>query len=124
MTIDEDMLIGEISHDDACFGIRAKAPGTRESVTRKLRYLPLTHPLRTKYQSSYMEFVAAAHLIETLTCQSLDNFLRERIWAPLGMQNIHYGRDDLHARGGVDDLAQGYGWDDQKNKYFSIPWSK
>jgi CubicO group peptidase (beta-lactamase class C family) len=44
-----------------------------------------------------------------LTGQGLGEFLRERIWVPLGMKNTFMAQDDLLKRGGMDGLSQGYG---------------
>lgn len=60
---------------------------TQKDVTRSLRYLPLTREPRTTFQYSNMMFAVVAHVIETLTGMWLGDFLRERIWSPLGMEH-------------------------------------
>lgn len=65
-------------------------------------------------------YVVAAHLVETVTGNSLGSFLRERIWEPLGMSNTYYGMTDLIKHGRIADIAKGYHWNDEK--YIEIPW--
>ncbi|KAJ9602980.1 hypothetical protein H2200_012760 [Cladophialophora chaetospira] len=121
----EDILshrTGLPDQDDACMGIHAEQPDTPRSVTRKLRYLPLTAPLRTSFQYCNMMYVVAVHLVETLTGLSMGDYLRRTISGPLGMSNSHLGHDEVITHGALDELAKGYGWDDDKLEYFEIDW--
>lgn len=68
----------------ASFGGAVKNP---KDVVRSLRYIPLTAQLRTKYQYSNHMFIVASYLIERLTGVWLGDFLRQRIWEPLGMNS-------------------------------------
>jgi len=108
--------------DDACMGIYAKTPDTPKSVTRKLRHLPLTEPLRTKFQYSNIMYVVATHLVETLTGVWMGGFLKEKIWEPLEMKDTYFGLDDVKEHGSIDQLAKGYRWDDEKSTYAEVPW--
>ncbi|KAH7364466.1 putative penicillin-binding protein [Rhexocercosporidium sp. MPI-PUGE-AT-0058] len=108
--------------DDACYGIDAKVPDTPKSVTRKLRHIPLSQPLRTTFQYSNVMFTVAAHLIERLSGQYLGDFLRQKIWEPLNMVNTFYGGDELEKRQRTQDMAIGYGYDAKAQEYFTIPW--
>ena len=45
----------------------------------------MTREPRTTYQYSNMMFAVVGHVIEILTGMRLGDFLRERIWSPLGM---------------------------------------
>jgi len=110
------------SHDDACLGIYAAKPDTLKSVTRKFRYLPLTAPLRTTYQYNNLMYVAAAHMVESVTGQSLCSFLRDKMWEPLGMSNTYFGMSDLAKHERLDDLAKGYFWDKENEKYLDVAW--
>jgi CubicO group peptidase (beta-lactamase class C family) len=115
-------MTNNTSHDDACLGVNSKTPDTSKSVTRKLRFLPLNLPLRTKFQYSNLMYVAVAHLVETLTGQWIGDFVRQRIWEPLRMMATFYGIDDLKNRRGAENLAQGYRWDKETNGYVEVPW--
>ncbi|KAE8447453.1 hypothetical protein EG329_010726 [Mollisiaceae sp. DMI_Dod_QoI] len=110
--------------DDACYGIYAKNPDTPKSVTRKLRHIPLTEPLRTTFQYCNVGYVTVAHMIETLTGQWLGDFFREKIWNPLGMKNTYYGPGDLRERQGTDDFAKCYRWDEKDEKLKEMPWGE
>lgn len=110
------------SHDDACLGVFAKEPDTPQSVTRKLRHLPLNEPLRTKWQYSNVMYTAACHLVEVLTGQLIGDFLRQRIWKHLEMHDTFYGLSDLQDHRGIDNLSRGYGWDEESNQYVEILW--
>lgn len=110
------------SHDDACMGVFATDPDTPRSVTRKLRHLPLNEPLRTKWQYSNLMYTAACHLMEALTGQLIGDFLRQRIWKPLDMNNTYYGLSDLKDHRGTDELSRGYRWGEDSSKYVEVLW--
>jgi hypothetical protein len=113
-----------ISCDDACYGVFAKKPDTIKDVTRKLRHIPLIHPLRAKFDYCNVGYVAIAHMVETLTGQWLGDFFREKIWKPLGMKNTFYGPEDLRQRQGLDDFAKCYHWDEKEKRLFEISWGE
>ena len=77
------------SHDDACLGVYAKDPDTPQLVTRKLRHLTLSAPLRPKWQYSNVMYTVACHLVEALAGQLIGDFLRQRKWEPLKMSNTY-----------------------------------
>lgn len=81
---------------------------TSQEAVSKLRYVPLTAPIRTKWQYSNMMFVTAGLLVEKRTGQSLKEFLRSRIWEPLNMTETYLSPVDAQAAG--EDIAQGYYW--------------
>ncbi|KUJ22570.1 penicillin-binding protein [Mollisia scopiformis] len=121
----EDMLShrsGLPDCDDACYGIYAKNPDNTKSIVRKLRHIPLVSPLRTTYNYCNVGYTVVAHMIERLTGQWFGDFLREKIWEPLGMKNTYYGLDDLRKRRGTDDLAKSYRWDKIEEKNEEMPW--
>ncbi|KAH0536105.1 hypothetical protein FGG08_006991 [Glutinoglossum americanum] len=96
---------------------------TVRDVVRSLRYLPLTAEPRTEWQYCNMMYVAISHAIEVLTGEWLGDFLRTRIWEPLGMRNTFFDRDDaLRYTDGRKDivLAKGYFWN--TTKYVEVPW--
>lgn len=103
-------------------GIYAKIPDTPKSVTRKLRYLPLSQPIRTKFQYSNIMYVVATHLVETLTCVWMGDFLREKIWEPLNMKDTYFGLDAVKEHGAIDQLAKGYRWDKEKSCFAEVAW--
>lgn len=120
----EDILshrTGEPGHDDALFGMRAAEPDDAKSITRKLRDLPFNKPLRTDYQYSNLMFTVATHLIETVTGEAYPDFLRSRIWQPLGMTNTYHDVPSVETGNAKDRLAMGYHWDKEGEKYLEVP---
>ena len=79
---------GMPAHDASYGGTNEKGEkrGVRDLV-RSLRHLPLTAPLRMRFQYCNMMFVAVSHVVETLTGVGLGDFLKENIWEPLGMKS-------------------------------------
>jgi CubicO group peptidase (beta-lactamase class C family) len=120
----EDILshrTGEPGHDDALFGTKAAEPDNAKSITLKMRNLPFNKPLRTEYQYSNLMFSVATHLIETVTCESYPDFVRKRIWEPLGMTNTYHDTPAVEAGNAKARMAMGYHWDKEIKEYFEIP---
>lgn len=103
-------------------GVYAKEPDIPKTVTRKLRHLPLSRPLRAKYQYSNIMYVVAVHIVETLTRDWFGDFLHQKLWEPLGMNDTYFGLEDVKDQGAIDQLAKGYRWDEQKSTYAEVPW--
>jgi CubicO group peptidase (beta-lactamase class C family) len=74
-------------HDFSYGGIYDGHRGVPRDAVKSLRYLPLTAEPRTKFQYCNLMFVVISHLIEVLEGVWLGDFLRERIWEPLGMKS-------------------------------------
>ncbi|EAS36506.3 uncharacterized protein CIMG_01860 [Coccidioides immitis RS] len=100
----EDMLShrsGMPRHDWVWF-----ANITLQQAVYKMRDLPLTAPIRTSFQYCNLMYMAAAHLIETVTGQPFKDVLRERILKPLNMTETYISLSDAKAAEG--DIARGY----------------
>jgi CubicO group peptidase (beta-lactamase class C family) len=74
-------------HDYSYGGEYDGHKGTPRDVVRSLRYLPLTAEPRIRFQYSNIMYAVVGHVIETLEGVWLGDFLRERIWEPLGMES-------------------------------------
>ncbi|KAL2834051.1 beta-lactamase/transpeptidase-like protein, partial [Aspergillus pseudoustus] len=59
-----------------------------EAVDR-LKYLPLTEPIRTTFQYCNLMYGVAAHLIEKVSNQTLYEFFKQNLWTPLGMHSTY-----------------------------------
>lgn len=82
----------------------------RETV-RSLRNLPLSQPLRTKYQYNNHGYVAVTYTLEKLTGEPLGKTLKRRIWEPLGMNETYFSiQEAKEAPSNAQKLVQGYGW--------------
>ncbi|HKQ36909.1 MAG TPA: serine hydrolase [Verrucomicrobiae bacterium] len=67
---------------------------TRREIVQRLAYLEPSHTFRQKFQYNNMMYVAAGHLIETVTGQSWEENIRRRIFVPLGMTNSNFSVRD------------------------------
>jgi CubicO group peptidase (beta-lactamase class C family) len=110
----EDILshrTGLPAHEQSFLGAQSPHHDTARSVTRNLRNLPLTKPIRSEYMYSNMLFTVATHLVESVSGEAYADFVKKRLWDPLEMANTHHdipAVDLAHAR---DHLATGYRWD-------------
>src|SRR5438876_11318479 len=87
-----------------------------KEVVRSMRDLPITKELRTTFQYCNIMFIAVSHVIEVLTGMWLGDFLRTRIWEPLGIKSTFFSLDDAqkHIRKqGITKLARGYWWNNE-----------
>ena len=108
-------------HDESCMAVTAKKPDTPESVTRNLRNLALSRPLRIEYQYCNLMYTAASHLVVVLSGRSVEDFLRDRLWNPLEMKDTHLGVSGIVASDAKHQLARGYCWDEDKKESYPIP---
>ncbi|CEJ60832.1 hypothetical protein PMG11_09389 [Penicillium brasilianum] len=79
---------------------------TLQEAIKSMRYLPFTASPRSEWQYCNLMYGVAAHLIETLTNQSVESFLRDRIWSPLNMTETYLSLDE--AQSAQRDISQGY----------------
>ncbi len=73
-------------HDLLWYG----APFTREELLNKLQYLEPSKPFRTTFQYQNLMFMTAGVLIERLSGKSWEEFTKERIFDPLGMNSSNF----------------------------------
>ena len=59
----------------------------RAEILRRLRYLPPRWSFRSHYGYQNVLYLAAGQVVAAVTGRSWDEFVRERIFAPLGMTN-------------------------------------
>lgn len=79
---------------------------TLQEAVQSMRHLPLTAEPRTKWQYCNLMYSAAAHLIETVTNQSLHSFLKKNIWQPLNMSETYLSLSEAQVE--HRDISQGY----------------
>jgi CubicO group peptidase (beta-lactamase class C family) len=60
---------------------------TRDDVVYRLRYLKPKTSFRTTYAYSNVMFVTAGQVVAAVSGESWDDYIREKIFAPLGMKN-------------------------------------
>ena len=84
---------------------------TLGSIVRSMRYMPLATPLRTKYHYSNHMYIAVSHAMEQHIGDSLGNFMKKRIWEPLGMSETYFGAAEARKNpSSTMKLVQGYDW--------------
>ncbi|MGJ7901300.1 serine hydrolase [Lysobacter sp. 1R34A] len=90
-------------------------PGTdysNEDVVRRLAEVPLSGGFRGQYAYDNILYGVAQRVIEEVSGQSYRDFLSQRIFAPLGMDETRYNSDALRAG---DAVASGHAKADFKN---------
>ena len=94
------------------------------NVVRNLRQLPLTADIRTRWQYCNLMFMTVSLVVEKWTNMWLGDFLRTRIYKPLGMTSTFFSlQDALEGEGsGGASLASGYQWNNYTKKYIAVPW--
>ena len=97
---------------------------TLESLVRSLRYLPMSAELRERWEYCNMMFCMVSYVVEKLSGMWLGDFLREHIWAPLGMHSTFFSLADAkraQANGGPK-LAVGYSWVNDTATFAPLPY--
>ncbi|MBL8266516.1 serine hydrolase [Steroidobacter sp.] len=101
---------------------------SREDLVQRLRYIPPATSFRSGYAYDNILYVVAGRVIEAVSGQSWENFIVERIFKPLGMNESapsattvkSNNRSTPHARlngrsrnvgGTVEPLEEANGWD-------------
>jgi CubicO group peptidase (beta-lactamase class C family) len=117
---DEEEEDGSITRTTTITTTRTRNATVRDG-TRFLRYLPLNANPRTKWQYCNQMYVAATHVIETLTGgQWLGDLLRDWIWEPLGMRSTYFSLPDALAA--PEHMAAGYVWDKTTEQFGTVPF--
>jgi CubicO group peptidase (beta-lactamase class C family) len=89
-----DMLshrTGVTRHDSIWF----KSPFTRKELFAKLKYLEPQQPMRTTFLYNNLMFAAVGQVIEIESGKRWEDFVRERIFTPLGMNTTCYTIADM-----------------------------
>src|SRR2546430_16232978 len=89
-----DMLshrTGVTRHDLIWF----KSPFTRKELFEKLKYLEPQEPMRETFMYNKLMYAAAGNIIELKSGKTWEQFVRERIFAPLDMNTTTYTISDM-----------------------------
>ncbi|HJR72927.1 MAG TPA: serine hydrolase [Luteimonas sp.] len=84
---------------------------TRE-IAERLRYVPLTGNFRSQYAYDNILYGVAQLVIEKASGQSYEQFLRSRIFGPLGMEDTRFNSDSIKPG---DNVAIGHAKSDFKD---------
>ncbi|KAK8075543.1 hypothetical protein PG997_010206 [Apiospora hydei] len=121
--LSDDWATAHITLEDAASHRTGSAPhdlafvkSSRDQV-RRLRYLPLAAEPRQRFQYNNHMFTTLGYLVETLTGTWLGTFFRDRLWAPMGMDETFLNRGDPRFNEAESRLvlAEGYYWRKRSN---------
>jgi CubicO group peptidase (beta-lactamase class C family) len=119
----EDILShrsGVACHDESYLGVRSAHPDDAKSLTINLRNLEFVKPLRTSFIYSNIMFSVATYLVETVTGMPYAEYLKTKLWGPLGMTNTFHDIPDIEANDAMERKATGYHWDPETLSYRTI----
>lgn len=68
---------------------------SRARLVERIRHHPPNADLRAVYQYNNLLYMRAGHLIEEIAGQTWEDFVRERVFAPLGMTRSRFATDPL-----------------------------
>jgi CubicO group peptidase (beta-lactamase class C family) len=54
-------------------------------IVRRIKFIPLATSFRSKYAYDNLLYLVAGHILETVSGKKWEEYLKERIWTPLGM---------------------------------------
>ncbi|KAK5123404.1 hypothetical protein LTR85_002836 [Meristemomyces frigidus] len=115
--------LADLIRDD--FVLQDDDPTLRE-MTRRLRHVPLSKELRTKWQYCNLMFSAVALALETLTGASMGMLLHDWIWEPLGMHETFFNTSEALAfteQSHSVNMARGYLYDNYTKTQVEVPYS-
>ena len=72
-----------------------KSDFTRQELFERLRYLEPTQPPRSIFLYNNMMYAGAGRVVELLSGKSWEDFVRERIFTPLGMTSSTFSIDEM-----------------------------
>lgn len=95
----QDLLTHNIGMGNADL-MWARGDLSREEILRRVRYLPTAYSLRSGFIYQNVMYGAAGELIARVSGMSWDDFIRTRIFAPLGMTQSYTTYATMHASSG------------------------
>jgi CubicO group peptidase (beta-lactamase class C family) len=84
---------------------------SREAIFNRLRHLQPTADFRTVWQYQNLMYMTAGYLVEVLSGQTWEEFVRTRIFGPLGMAASHIDASEVET---APDFSRGYQEKDNK----------
>ncbi len=93
---------------------------TPAELVHRLRYLKPSAPFRYTMQYQNHMFMLAGYLVERITGQKWEDFVRARIFVPLGMDPVNFNAArDMAA---YPEAARGYAYDREKGQIVRLPY--
>ena len=100
-------------HDALWYG----AAFTRKEMFDRLRYLEFSAGFRERFQYNNLMFMTAGYLVGQVTNGTWEQFVKNRLFKPLGMTNSNFSVEDSKK---ADDFAEPYRIDDDKVEKISF----
>ncbi len=72
-----------------------KSAFTRKELFERLKYLEPTQPMRQTFLYNNMMYAGAGYVVELLSGKTWEEFVRERLFVPLGMTSTVFSIDDI-----------------------------
>ena len=72
-----------------------KSDFTRQELFERLQYLEPTQPLRQTFLYNNMMYAGTGRIVELLSGKAWEDFVRERLFGPLGMAATNFSIEDL-----------------------------
>ncbi|KAI0512874.1 beta-lactamase family protein [Xylaria bambusicola] len=107
-------------HDDSYLGPLAAKPDDARSVTRNLRNLEVTAPIRSKFMYCNIMFTVATYLVEQKSGLAFADFLQEHFFKPLEMHSTQLQPARAKSFGLGDRISTGYHWDEKSERYIGF----
>ena len=114
--------MGSLDQDFSNLNIRRGEIDSAKTITRNLRNLAISQPIRTKMQYCNLMFTVATHLVETLTKTPFAEILQDWFFKPLGMSSSNLQPQAAIDAGLEDRIAIPYKYDELTNTHKPIPW--
>lgn len=96
-----------------------KSDFTRAELFERIKYLEPKEPLRTTFLYNNMMYAGAGHIIQLLSGQAWEDFVRARLFQPLGMTSTVFTIDDMVK---FDDHGVPYTERRDSNELYAIPY--
>ena len=74
---------------------------TRDDLVRRLRYLPVESGFRTKFRYNNVAYLTAGQVLAHATGETWDDFMKTRIFGPLGMTSTSTSISELAGKANV-----------------------
>ncbi|GAB3194327.1 CubicO group peptidase (beta-lactamase class C family) [Pontibacter aydingkolensis] len=87
---------------------------SRAEIIRRMRYLKPVYNFRDGYGYSNLMFITAGQVIENVSGETWENYIKETFLQPLGMSRTYISVNDLK---GVSNVASPHGFDENKKPY-------
>lgn len=105
-------------------GKDAEHPDTPKSITRNLRNLAVSAPLRAEWIYSNIMYIVASYLVEHLSGMTFAEFLHEHFFQPLDMTSSYLQPDAAKAAGLMERLSIPYEWDEKRKTWIALPYEQ